>query len=545
MGKFATKPQKKKGMKGFVVLLSVLLILLTAVVAASVWVAASYHIVAGKFYPKDVAVLDLREEEIKPGHFEKVREKMPGCEILWNIPFQGGTVPNDTEEVTVTALTEKDVALLDYAEGLKTVRAEGCMDYEALELLRQRRPELDVQYGVMFSSGSYSWDVEELILHSVSEEDIHLLKHLPNLKLVALEAGNYDSHLVEALRGSVRNAGLSFGVILNGNICTDTTEEVRLENAADGDLQMLSYISGLKTLHLTNPQADPRQVCTLGEQLPGVAVSWEVSVGDQIFDSQTTAVDLTGVEVTDLAEVEQKMAYLPQLESVTFGVCGMDEAAWGNSRSKLQASPIQNEDMAAYRDRVREDYKVVWTVRLGPNIALRTDADNFMPNHFGVGQLPDNYAYNLRYCEEMVCLDVGHMTLTDISFVEYMPNLKYLILAWTEVQYIEPIRTCKNLVFLELDNSCIRDISPLVDCTALEDLNLGRTYCDITPILGMSWLKNVYMIRRGGGGLVGQAIPTARVVTTTDETAATVGYGWRRLPNYYAMRDCLNMPYMN
>ncbi|NVH05540.1 hypothetical protein DNN95_24510, partial [Escherichia coli] len=80
-----------------------------------------------------------------------------------------------------------------------------------------------------------------------------------------------------------------------------------------------------------------------------------------------------------------------------------------------------------------------------------------MPNHFGVGQLPDSYAYNLRYCEEMVCLDVGHMTLTDISFVEFMPNLKYLILAWTEVQYIEPIRSCKNLVFLELDHSCIRD----------------------------------------------------------------------------------------
>ena len=138
----------------------------------------------------------------------------------------------------------------------------------------------------------------------------------------------------------------------------------------------------------------------------------------------------------------------------------MDNENWGNSRSKLAASPIANEEMAAYRDRVRDQYKVVWTVRLGPNIALATNADNFMPNHFGVGQLPDSYAYNLRYCEEMVCLDVGHMTLTDISFVEYMPNLKYLILAWTEVQYIEPIRSCKNLVFLELDHSCIRDISP-------------------------------------------------------------------------------------
>jgi hypothetical protein len=223
----------------------------------------------------------------------------------------------------------------------------------------------------------------------------------------------------------------------------------------------------------------------------------------------------------------------------------VDNPDWGNSRSKLTASPIKNEDMAAYRDRVRDSYKVVWTVRLGPSIALATDKDNFMPNHFGVGQLPDSYAYNLRYCEEMVCLDVGHMTLTDISFVEYMPNLKYLILAWTEVQYIEPIRTCKNLVFLELDWSCIRDISPLVDCTALEDLNLGSTYCDITPLKEMPWLKNVYMILRGNAGVVGMALPDTRVVTSNDPDAATVGYGWRRLPNYYAMRDCLNAPYMN
>ena len=283
----------------------------------------------------------------------------------------------------------------------------------------------------------------------------------------------------------------------------------------------------------------------LRETLEGVAVSWQVSIGDLIFDETTETVDLSMVEITDLSEVERKLNCLPNLEVVYFGLCGIDEAQWGNSRSKLAASPIENEDLAAYRDRVRENYKVVWTVRLGPSIALRTDADNFMPNHFGVGQLPDNYAYNLRYCEDMISLDVGHMTLTDISFVEYMPKLKYFILAWTEVQYIEPIRSCKNLVFLELDNSCIRDISPLVDCTALEDLNLGNTFCSVEPILGMTWLKNVYMIHRGSGGLVGQALKDTRVVTSTDPDAATVGYGWRRLPNYYAMRDCLHAPYMN
>ena len=544
MGKYATNPGKQSGKKEFIIFLSVVMILLAIAVAAAAWVAVRYHIVAGKFYPKDAAVLDLRKENIKPSHFDKVREKMPDAEIRWNIPFQEGTLADDVTEITVTTLTEADVERLDYAGKLKTVHAEGCTDYEALELLRQRRPELDVNYSVAFSGGDYSWDVDTLVLNTVAEEDIALLRHLPNLKLVALEAGSYDHHLVDALRGTLYNAGQEFGVVIGGQILNGSQTALEIHDITDEELALLEHLPVLEQLKLVNPKAEPETIFALQEQLPGVAVSWEVALGDQTYDSQTTAVDLTMVEVTDVAEVEQKMAYLPNLKSVTFGLCGVDEPKWGNSRSKLVASPIENEALSAYRDRVRDKYKVVWTVRLGPSIALRTDADNFMPNHFGVGQLPDSYAYNLRYCEEMVCLDVGHMTLTDISFVEFMPNLKYLILAWTEVQYIEPIRSCKNLVFLELDNSCIRDISPLVDCTALEDLNLGNTFVDVTPILEMTWLKNVYFIlgSKANAWKVSQAIPTARVVATG---TATVGGGWRRLPNYYAMRDCLHAPYMN
>ena len=544
MGNNAINPEKQNGKKGFTIFLTVIVILLAIVVAAAAWVATRYHIVAGKFYPKNAAVLDLREESIKPSHFDKVREKMPDAEIRWNIPFQDGTLADDVTEITVTTLSEADVERLDYAVRLKTVQAEECTDYEILAMLRQRRPELEVRYSVAFSSGAYAWDVETLMLDAVVEEDIHLLQFLPKLKTVALTAGSYDLKTVEALRSALHNAGLEFGVVIGGDIHLDTEEDLQIREVAESELELLQYLGGMKTLRLQDPKAVPEKVFSLQEQLPGVAVSWDVTLGDQTYDAQTTAVDLTQVEVKDLSEVEQKMAYLPNLESVTFGLCGVDEPKWGNSRSKLTASPIENEDLAAYRDRVRGDYKVVWTVRLGPSIALRTDSDNFMPNHFGVGQLPDSYAYNLRYCEEMVCLDVGHMTLTDISFVEYMPNLKYLILAWTEVQYIEPIRSCKNLVFLELDNSTIRDLSPLVDCTALEDLNLGNTFCDITPVLEMNWLKNVYFIlgSRASAYKFSQAVPTARVVASGD---ATVGGGWRRLPNYYAMRDCLHAPYMN
>ena len=538
-----TKKQNKN--RGIIICLVIVLALLAMVVAAAVYVLGSYHIVGGRFYDKNTAVLNLLEEEIKPSHYDKIREKMPDCEIRWNIPFQGGNIPSDVTEITITNLSEKDIAILDYAQKLTTVQAEGCTDYEALEQLQQQRPEVEVNYSIAFSTGGRPWDVERLELSGITEEDISLLRHLPNLKAVVLTDGSNDQKMVEALKKAAEASGLEFGVQFLGEVYTTREESVEVEGITDDGIAMLHYFGNLKNLQLKNPTADPEKIIALENQLSGVTVSWKVTLGDQHFDSQTTVVDLTMVEVRDLAEVEQKMQYLPNLEQVTFGLCGVDNPEWGNSRSKLTASPIRNEDLAAYRDRVRGNYKVVWTVRLGPSIALATDKDNFMPNHFGVGQLPDDYAYNLRYCEEMVCLDVGHMTLTDISFVEYMPNLKYLILAWTEVQYIEPIRTCKNLVFLELDNSCIRDISPLVDCTALEDLNLGNTWCDITPVTKMPWLKNVYMILRGNAGVVGMALPDTRVVTSNDPEAATVGYGWRRLPNYYAMRDCLHVPYMN
>ena len=533
--------QKLSGKKKILVVLAVLLVIAAGGI---VWLFANYHVVGFQCYPKNAAALDLRGQEISVEDYEKLSEKMPNCEIRWDVPFQGGTVADDVTELTVETLADEDVKVLCLLKQLKTVHAEACRDYVQLFSLRLLRPEVDVDYSVHFSGGSYAWDVKEIVLSAATEEDIPLLEHLSELETVALGPGTYDTKTVEALRGTARNMGLEFGVVLGGSLYRDTQTSLELEGVTDAELDLLQFLQSMEELHLVNPEAAPEKVFNLENSYPDAQITWEVEIGGETFDNTVTEVDLSAVVIEDLAEVEKKMAYLPNAEKVIFGLCGIDNPDWGSSKSKLAVSQIENEDLAAYRDRVREDYKVVWTVRLGPSIALRTDADNFMPNHFGVGQLFDDYAYNLRYCEDMVCLDVGHMTLTDISFVEYMPNLKYLILAWTEVQYIEPIRSCKNLIWLELDNSCIRDYSPLVDCTALQDLNIGNTFCDITPILEMTWLKNLYMIFGSGASAykASQALPDTHVVATG---TATVGAGWRRLQNYYDMRDCLGMYYMN
>ena len=189
MGKYANNTKKQKGKKGLIITLAVIFILVAAAVGTAVWVLMNYHIVSGKLYAKDLEVLDLRSQEVDPSYVEKLSEKLPDCDIRWNIAFQGGHLEDDVTEVTVTALSEKDLEQLDYARQLKTVKADGCADYEMLELLRQRRPEVEVSYSVAFSSGSCPWGQEALRWSSVTEEDVSLLKHLPNLKKVVLTEG--------------------------------------------------------------------------------------------------------------------------------------------------------------------------------------------------------------------------------------------------------------------------------------------------------------------------------------------------------------------
>jgi len=531
--------EKKKFFAGLIIA-----VLLVVIIAGLVWNITHYTMVGFKFYARDAKVLDLRGQQISASQYDQLHSRLPQCKIRWNVPFQGKTYPDDTRALTVTTLSAEDVAVLDYFEGLETVQAEQCTDYMQLLSLQERRPEVEVRYHITLGGKDYANTATEIEVDRIAQEEIELLRCFRELATV-VAGGGEDMSNMDQLQTYCHNNALKFCIAIADARIADSAEAVQVENATDGELNLLSLLPNLKQIHLKNPQAAGETLTALRKAYPNAEVTWEQEIGGLTFQNNDTVVDLSAVVIKDLAEVEEAVARLPEVETVILGLCGIDNPEWGTSRTKgLAVCEIENEDLAAYRDRVRADYKVVWTVRLGPSIALRTDADNFMPNHYGVGRLFDDYAYNLRYCEDMVCLDVGHMTLTDISFVTNMPHLKYLILAWTEVQYIEPIRTCKELVFLELDNSCIRDYSPVADCTALEDLNIGNTFCDITPILKMTWLKNLYMIFGSSGAAyqASQALPDTHVVATG---TATVGGGWRRLPNYYAMRDALGVPYMN
>lgn len=555
----------------------VLLIVLAAALLAvgiAVWFLLTHVWVAGTFYSRNADVLDLRFADVTTADYDKLRKKAPNSEILWRIPFQGKTYDQDTDVLYVTSLTDEDVATLDYFTRLKTVEAQECTDYPQLAALAARRPEVTVEYAVTIDGRKYPQDTAVVSISGITEEEINLLTYLPELTAVTA-VGCRTPEQMTRLRDFCQEKGLSFALRFGTKTYPDTVEELDVTGVTDGELELLQLLPELKTLHLKNPEADPETVAQLRSTYPKADISWEVEIAGVSFPDDTKEVDLsaalessaaqtttataagtqtaagaqtttktqtttgtaTGTQSTketqstasavtlNLEDLEKKMSYLSDAKQVFLGKCGLD-----------------NEELAALRERVRDSYKLVWTVQLGKKLTARTDDTTFMPVREHVYYFLDEDAYNLRYCEDMLCVDVGHMGLTNIDFVKGMPHLQILILAHNgQLQDISPISSCKELIFLELDWSAVKDFTPLVGCTSLEDLNIGLTYPSVEPLMQMTWLKNLWMVDRGGAYQLSQALPDTKIVASAD---VTVGAGWRNLPNYYKMRDMLGMEYM-
>lgn len=506
-------------------ILTAILLVLLVLIAGMIWVVTQYHIVGLKLYPKHAETVDLRGQEITYSHYDAVREKLPEAEILWDVPFQGGSYANDTKIITVKNLTAEDVTALGYFTQLETLKAEECRDYDQLMAFRQNHPEVEILFKLEVGGKTFDQDTREMELSAISQEEIALLPMLQKLETVTVSSGGTAENMVD-LQAYCHANGCAFRVSFDGVAVEDGAQEVSITNATTEDLYLLQLLSNMKQLELTTPKAPVEALLALQEAYPDVEVSWSQEVAGKLFSHTETLIDISNIEVTDLDAVAQAMTYFPDATQLEMHFCG-----------------VENEDMAAFREAHREDYKVVWTVYLGPLLPTRTDTTSIMPARDGTSVFHDEEAYNMRYCEDVIAVDVGHLDVRNVEWAVYMPHLKYLILAWTGVQDLSPLGNCKELVWLEVDNSPAKESEALLGCTALEDINIGNSSMDGTVLSQMTWLKNVWAIGKPMAAYrVAQGCPDAHVVTSGEHT---VSGGWRYLPNYYAMRDALNMFYMD
>ena len=455
------------------VLLLILLVLLLAVggmVGYYVWYQGSHIFVEDAVYEKELTNLDLRGTGVSLDHYEAVRQQLPDCEIRYDLPFQGGFYADDTREITITSLTEEEVALLDYLPELEKVNAEGCTDYDQLLALQARRPGCEITYTVELYGKTYANDAKTLSFGS-EQLDLQLLR------------------------------------------------------------EALAYLPDMASITFDQPTVAAEELKALLADYPDIAITWEKDAFGVTYGSDVTEIDLSGMEFASLEEVEQALVWFPNLEKVVLCNAGTGPK-----------EPFDDDAMAAFREKMRPEYKVVWSVYIN-GLEVRTDDTYFMPaKHSKV--VTNFQVQKLKYCEDMICVDLGHMAIQDISFVEGMPHLKYFIIVDAPLMFIEPISTCKELIYLEFFWTWINDFTPLLECTAMQDLNVSRTNGDPMVFKEMTWLKNLWI---DGNDLTDAekkeleaALPNTYIKYCYGLMA---GNGWRLLQNYYDMRDLLGMPY--
>ena len=181
---------------------------------------------------------------------------------------------------------------------------------------------------------------------------------------------------------------------------------------------------------------------------------------------------------------------------------------------------------------------------------VRTDEKAFIPYKYGYNinnPFYDTQAKELKHLVDLECLDLGHMRMQDISFLQYMPKLRFLILADTVCKDFTPLAGLTEMVFLELFRSEIKDVGLLMNMKKLEDLNIGWTNLQNPErLMEMTWLKRLWATMSGMNTAqyhqLQEALPNTYVYINSKHP--TEG-GWRQSYLYYEMRDLLGMFYMN
>ncbi len=398
------------------------------------------------------------------------------------------------------------------------------------EQVRRAAGTAHILWDLDFQGSAVDAHTDTLEIRQLTDADVDALGYLPRLKtILAEDCRNYPQLLTLARLHP--DWDIRYRVPLGDRLisCREIAP-VPGECTEEQLRQALALLPRARRMDLRQTGLTSIQARSLAEDYPWVRFLWEEQLGDVIFPTNAREIDLSGVPLEGTEAVEHLLPFLPEAEKIILCDCG-----------------IPSPELAALGER-HPEIRFVWRVKLGP-LSARTDDKWFAPitKHQLIG---GHDADELKYCTDMECIDLGHCWIRDCEWAREMPKLRYLVLADTVVKDLSPLSGLKNLTYLELFVTPIRDYSPLLDCTGLEDLNLGYTYGDPTPISQMTWLKNLWwggihyvpwVNGKNPAAMLQHGLPDTKIMLYA---GSSTGMGWRNLAHYYEMRDIIGMYYM-
>ena len=535
-------------------------------IAGIVFALINFTLIGGKIVSKKVEAIDLSGKNVSISGLTRLRAlkeiylldtgvsieeyetliaAFPESYIRWSVPLSSGSYDNESEEISISSITEEDIGRFAYFEKLKRINADGIPDWQLLSLLETRYPDIDVDWGVELSGKCYSSDLTELQLSDRVDltELYEKLGAFKQLEKVSAKGDVFEIDEQLALVKQYPELNYEWLIMITPEGVPSTTEALDFSGNKDIDLDLLSksasLFADLKSIDLSGCGFSNAELKKVSDAYPGADVLWQFSIYGQEVSSLDEEIDFSGKQIEDTSDIENALIYLKNIKKVIMSDCG-----------------ISNEEMDALNKRY-DDVKFVWTVTFGSGYRLRTDETAFIASlYYGSaqkarGDLTDSSIEPIKYCTDMVALDVGHQHFSNVEFCSEMKDLKWLIISQTRVNDLSPLANCPELYFLEMFLCPVEDLSPLLNCTKLRHLNICQcpTASSLSVLAQMTWLERCWM----SGGFTyddktdrdyvysDEFLPhTMKRLRGLDHT----GDGWRNYPAYYEMRDVLGAYYL-
>ena len=411
------------------------------------------------------------------------------------------------EQVRQLVLTERQRALAAVAEYSGTLRAEelikleqypnlrvadlhGSDCYDAILDYQAAHPDQQILYAVPLGAiEAESTDTALTLLPGDFDNDALLanLRYLPKLTRLTLRDCALSLDEVQTLREAYPEREIALTVTLLGTEYPEATETLDLTalNHADVDAACakLPLLPGLTRVELTDAEGgnllDIPEVKKLMDACPDVLFVYRFELFGQTVSTEDERIEYVYVPIGNegVDTLREALPILKRCSYLLLDRCGVDNDLLAQLREEFPAT------------------KIVWRLYI-EYIGFLTDIKVLHLTWMWTNQ----NIQILRYCNELEYFDIGHNTISDISFMAYMPNLKYAILSYNWVRDLTPLSNCKKLEMLEL-YFChlLKDISPLAECENLRMLNISATDVkDISPIFGLKKLERFYCIMNYG-----------------------------------------------
>ena len=544
-----------------VLIISILVLSLILIsLVGFMWYESSHVFVDGEAYYRSAKVLDLREEAVSESHYLAVKEQLPGTQIVWNVPFQGGSVSSDVQQLSITSLNDEDIRLLTaYFPNLKKIDATGCREYEKLALLAQSVKGCQVDYLVDLGGSGAKADATELTLAAGSYDFDTLmanLVHLTELKSIHFPKTEMTLEQQDALKTFFPEIEMSCTVEILGQEYDGATTNLDLSTMTPDQVDevgaRLAFLPQLQKVELmgSGSSLTLEDVQKLNVAAPNVAFRYSFAfygIPISTMDKEVILKDIKDLSDNFANELRAVLEVMEDCDRVVLESRGQYDKIW---------KKISSEELGKIREEYRDKTKLVWRVYFGENGSSLTDAQVLR----AVYGLTDDNSRDLIYCENVRYLDLGHNEFLDyMEFLSGMKDLEVAILSGAPLKDLSPIAACKNLKFLEIAN-CIYlpSFDALKDLDQLEMLNIGYTQvADISALMDLNLthlttVKTPNVTREGGVVKPSEALAAFMEAHpdcwTVYEGDQPYGVGWRynvdekHLPWYAKMVKAFKYP---